>query len=210
MDFNQCMFTGQASWFKEKKLGPSFGAITVKVDLPKFEFYRQLNDDHELVSIQKPILWLDIATSYDRGRLQDKEREFLSSLEKRPYIFCRDAKIKNWTPKTKDGEVPQTRFTLSTYANKVSTRETPYKPFNHALFSGKVMSNDYNGRILLESSYRNVKTNTYETRKIPILNPAKNDPSIVNNKVVIIGQICATRPDNTDGLYVVSNDLVRY
>ena len=102
MDQNSCIISGTVEWFKEKQIGQGWGSINCRVGLPKFEVKNSLGN---VQKVHKPMIWLNIKTTYnDSGKIQPID--ILDCLEEKRFIIATDARINHYEtePRDKNGE----------------------------------------------------------------------------------------------------------
>lgn len=205
--YNQCIFTGRVAWAQEKKIGPSWGVINTKIELPRFEF--DYNGAHQMVN--DPILWMSIKANYDQGNISCPD--VLSSASSGRYICVGGATISSFNSPAKDTEgkpipnaPPIERFTMEVSSNAVNFSEVPYPEVNECTFCGYVDSVDSSGWIVLRTSYKVKKETKY--RKVKILcDPSLVSPALKNNQLLVIGSVCGKTPTRDSELYVVAKNF---
>lgn len=212
MDLNQVIFSGRVGWFKDKQAGANFGSISLRVHLPHF---RYSTHDGQEVDIDNPLVWVSVKTQYESGVMDRKSKALMDGLKDNPYVFIRNSKITNWKriPKENGKPIPgapeKLEFSVDAYPGSISFQDSEFAVFNTCMFSGTVKDLSSDGRMKLSCSYRNVKDNKYLERYIPVLYTGRYEPALLNSKVMIAGRICGTRPDGSNGPYIITDSIAR-
>lgn len=207
VSYNQCIFTGQVRWCQEKQIGESWGIISTRVILPKFEFSHK----GETQTITEPFVWLGIKTNYDANGL--KQKNLLSDCQNNAYIMVSAGVVSDYETVLLDenkkpiaGAPPDRRFKLETSPYSVSTSEIPMTMVNECTFSGHVENVDSNGWMLLTTSYK-VKTETKYRRVEVLCEPSLINPALQGSNALIIGSVCGKTPKRDQRLYVVARQI---
>lgn len=203
MHYNQHLFNGQVTWTKEKQIGESWGVISTKISLPKFEF----DYNGHLQIIKNPFMWFDIKVSYDKGQLRSHHRRILDHCVNKDYILVHNGTISSFEGKIKGSELKEQKFKIDASATGVSFSNSPFAVFNQSILGGEVEEFE-NGKILLSVPYRNKEEKKYRKVKI-ICEDSLADNSIKGNKVIVIGSVCGVNPKGDNSLYVVASSVTR-
>jgi len=201
--YNQHLFSGQVTWFKEKRIGDSWGVISTKVTLPTFEF--DFNDKHQ--RIEKPFMWFDIKVKYKNGVLEYKQKTIREHCQSKDYIFVHNGTISSYDAKKENSELTERRFKIDSPATGVIFSKSPFIVFNQSILGGKVEEFE-NGKITLSVPYRNKEEKKYRYVKI-ICDKSLADNSIKGNNVIVIGSVCGVNPKGDSDLYVVAKSIIR-
>ena len=207
MDLNQIIIAGEIGWSKlSVPNGMPFGSITVKLNLPKFEFTMK----DETYNISNPMIWLNISVSKDKSNQFKKRDQYLIDMiteNKAPYLITDGAKISNWTRKGKDGAPDQLEYKVECSAGSVSLSNKMYGELNECIFKGKVTSHEPNGKMTVECSYLNPKNNEWKTREIPVIYTKKDTTNFTGQKILLFGKVCNVSPSGETKLYIVTDKI---
>lgn len=209
---NQCIFTGQVRWHKEKRPGNGgWGFISTRFVLPKFEF--EFDGSHEMV--QQPFMWLNIKTSYAEGGLRTPGDKHLAACQKEHYAMVHGGVISDYEVAPKDenskvieGAPMERRYKIEVPGNGISFSETPLEDINTCIFSGLVTNMDPRGWMTLRTAYQ-VKGETRFRHVEVLCSNGVADQSVMNNNVFVMGQVCGKQPNGEQRLYVVADRVVR-
>ena len=188
--------------------GGSFGSISVKLSLPIFKF--SIGDKNH--NVQNPFVWLSISVSKNTvGAFKKSDERILNALNtgKENYLAITGAKISNWTKKGKDGGEDTQQFKLEASSGSVSVGNKTFGSVNKCTFVGKVLSYEPTGKMMLGCSYMSPKENEWKTREIPVIVSQAYDPTLLNRKIMIFGQVCNITPTGETKLYVVSTQIYK-
>lgn len=209
MDLNQLIIAGEVGWHKlQMASGQSFGSISVKLNLPKFQF--NINDLG--YDIQNPFIWLSISVSKDStGAFKRSDERLLNALNDKTanYLLVSNAKISNWIRKGKDGAPDKLEYKCECSSGSVSFNNQSYGEINECIFQGKVTNYEPNGKMTLECSYMSPKTSEWKTRQIPVVSTLDYDPSCLNQKVLLFGKVCNVSPNGDTNIYIVTNNYIK-
>lgn len=203
MHYNQHLFNGQVTWAKDKQVGDTWGVISTKVSLPKFEF----DYNGQLQIIRNPFMWFDIKVSYENGSLKPYHRRILEHCNNKDYIFVHNGTVSSFQGKIKGSELKEEKFKIDASASGVSFSNSPFAVFNQSILGGEVEEFE-NGKIILSVPYRNKEEKKYRKVKV-ICDSSLADNSIKGNNVIVIGSVCGVDPKGDNSLYVVANSVTR-
>lgn len=203
MHYNQHLFNGQVTWFKQKKIGETWGVISTKVTLPVFEF--EFNGAHQ--RIERPFMWFDIKINYKNGVLEYNQKKILEHCQSKNYIFVHNGTISSYDAKKQGSELTERRFKIDASGSGVSFSKSPFSVFNQSILGGKVEEIE-NGRMTLSVPYRSKDEKKYRYVKV-ICSKDLADNSLKDNNVVIIGSVCGVNPKGDSDLYVVAKSITR-
>lgn len=201
-----CHFTGQVKWHKERRIKPTFGVISTKIDLPKFEYAFA----GKQFLVDRPFVWLSMKTGYQD---QDAVRRILESCEKQRYAYIAGANISDFLQDQKDesGKVipnapKQRRFTIEINARDVTFSDKPYPTVNTCIVNGKV--EEVNGNWLLVKTWYKVKTETKYRHMEVISDSPTVTPALKGSNVSVIGKVCNKDPNGNERVYIAAETLL--
>lgn len=192
---------------------------------------------HGIKGSKYPKLWIHVGTSLPKGSGLSDNKIFINfdldaneqspagkvgayiknKLNSANQIFISEAQVANIQKSKKDSEGNWTNEDVVGVKGKIrniALSDSQYPIMNSGLAKGAVTKYFYNSetkeeKFIVADKYRNVKTNEWKTRDVPIMRPGVENPIDLTSKYVFVeGTLCGTTLTGESKTYIWANNLI--
>ena len=180
-----------------------WGTLRIRVNLNPITFRLDSKDN----IIESNDIEVDIKLAFTEK--EAKFSEYLANnLKDSSFVLMHSMKIAKVrrAEKVNDEWVEKQITGLTCSAKQVKVFDLVGDHFNSGIIVGKV-SQETGAKLIVQESYRNVKSNTWEHRDVPVLVPDKlnKNTSYINKMIFCQGKVVGRTSDGTAKVYVLAD-----
>lgn len=192
---------------------------------------------HGIKGSKYPKLWIHVSTSSPKGTVLNDNKIFINfdldanpqspagkigefiknKLKTNTQIFISEAMVAKIQTSKKDADGNWTNEDIIGVKGRIrniALSETPYPIINSGIAKGAVTKYFYNPetkeeKFVVADKYRNVKTNEWKARDVPVLRQGIDNPMNLTSKYVYVdGTLCGTTLTGESKTFIWANQLI--